>query len=231
MIEPITGPPVVDGPRPERLVVVVGTGTEVGKTWVASRLLTELRAAGVRVSARKPVQSFDPTDTTTDAHELAHATGEDKRDVCPTHRWYEIAMAPPMAAELLGRPPFAVADLIDELAWPSPAPEVGLIETAGGIRSPLAFDGDTISLIEAVEPDVVVLVADAGLGTINSVRLAMDALDRASHVSAETVFLNRYDGTDELHRHNFEWLRGRCGFRVATTMPALGASVWPPPSR
>jgi dethiobiotin synthetase len=221
----------IDRQRPERLVVVAGTGTEVGKTWVASRLLTELRAAGVRVSARKPAQSFDPADTTTDAHELARATGEDKRDVCPTHRWYEVAMAPPMAAELLGRPPFTVADLVDELTWGSPPADVGLIETAGGVRSPLAFDGDAISLIEAVEPDVVVLVADAGLGTISSVRLAMDALDRASHLSAETVFLNRYDGTDELHRLNAEWLRRRCGFQVATTMPALAATAWPPPSR
>ena len=31
--------------RPERLVLVCGTGTEVGKTWVAARLLAELRSA------------------------------------------------------------------------------------------------------------------------------------------------------------------------------------------
>ena len=45
--------------RPERVVLVCGTGTEVGKTWVGGRLLDELRARGASVAARKPAQSFD----------------------------------------------------------------------------------------------------------------------------------------------------------------------------
>ena len=49
--------------RPERLVFVTGTHTEVGKTWCATRLLRHWRSSGYSVEARKPVQSFDPTDT------------------------------------------------------------------------------------------------------------------------------------------------------------------------
>jgi len=37
---------------PSRVVAVVGTGTDIGKTWVAARLLTGLRAAGLGVAAR-----------------------------------------------------------------------------------------------------------------------------------------------------------------------------------
>ena len=48
--------------RPRRLVLVVGTGTDVGKTWVSAHLLATLRAAGLTVAARKPAQSFDPAD-------------------------------------------------------------------------------------------------------------------------------------------------------------------------
>ena len=48
--------------RPERLVLVVGTGTEVGKTWVACRLARVLRRRGLIVAARKPAQSYDPGD-------------------------------------------------------------------------------------------------------------------------------------------------------------------------
>src|SRR5206468_1259236 len=92
--------------RPRRLVLVTGTGTGVGKTWVAARLLTELRAKGVHVAARKPVQSFAAGEGPTDAEMLAAATGEDLADVCPAHRWYERPLAPPMAADVLGRAPF-----------------------------------------------------------------------------------------------------------------------------
>jgi len=57
---------------------------------------------------------------------------------------------------------------------------------------------------------VAVLVADAGLGTIHSVRVAVDSLSPQPVV----VVLNRYDGGDGLHVANREWLverDGRCG--------------------
>ena len=86
-----------DGLRPQRLIVVVGTRTEIGKTWVSARLLRDLRANGLHVAARKPAQSFDSDDALTDAHHLADASGETPTEVCPRHRWYPIPMAPPMA--------------------------------------------------------------------------------------------------------------------------------------
>jgi dethiobiotin synthetase len=207
--------------RPERLVVVTGTGTEVGKTWVAARVLSDLRLAGVSVSARKPAQSYDPADRVTDAHLLGEASGEPQAEVCPTSRWYEVPMAPPMAADLLGRPLVTMADLLDELRWPDPAPALGIVEGAGGLRSPLADDGDTLTLVEELQPEAVVVVADAGLGAINEVRLTMESLDRGHHVASIVVFLNRYDGTDELHRRNRAWLATRDGYDVVATVPEL----------
>src|SRR5207244_860761 len=164
-------------PRPDRVVVVAGTATEVGKTFVGAALLARLRATGMRVAARKPAQSFAPGDLSTDADVLAAATDDDPTAVCPRHRWYETPMAPPMAAESLGRPSFTVDDLVTEMEWPD-AVDVGLVETAGGVRSPIARDGDCASLAMALVPDLVVLVADAGLGTINAVRLSAGALAR-----------------------------------------------------
>ena len=88
--------------RPARLVFVAGTGTAVGKTWTAAAVLARLRSAGLQVGARKPAQSFDAGDGPTDADVLAAATGETPHDVCPRHRWYARALAPPMAADALG---------------------------------------------------------------------------------------------------------------------------------
>jgi dethiobiotin synthetase len=212
--------------RPRRVVAVVGTGTDVGKTWVAARLLSELRAAGWRVAARKPAQSFDPGDdpATRDAAVLGAATGESPEEVCPPHRWYEVPMAPPMAAECLHRPPFTIQDLVSELRWPAEAGaveagaveagavevgavEVGVVETAGGLRSPLAVDGDCLAVCEALAPDCVVLVADAGLGTINAVRLTLQALHPLE--VPVIVVLNRFDAEIDLHVRNREWLSAR----------------------
>ena len=207
--------------RPGRVVLVAGTGTEVGKTWVGVRLIRLLAERGVEVSARKPAQSFEPDDPPEgrDAALLAAASGEPVEVVCPPHRWYPVAMAPPMAADALGRDPIRLADLVDELDWAGRPGDVGdgprrvgLLETAGGVRSPQAHDADVIDLARAVRPEAVVLVAQAGLGTVNLVRLSAGALAEVAPVTY--VVLNRFDPTDELHRRNRRWLSERDGLAV-----------------
>ena len=211
------------GPRPDRVVVVLGTGTEVGKTWVGARLLEALRGAGVAVAARKPGQSADPDDTSpSDADVLAGGSGEDPLAVCPAHRRYEVAMAPPMAAAALGRPVPSVAELAAELTWPEGV-AVGLVETAGGLLSPAADDGTAVDLARAVGCDLAVLVADAGLGTLNSVRLCLAAL--AGETWPTVVVLNRFDPDDALHRANRDWLADRDGVDLVTDVPALVARL------
>lgn len=202
-----------------KLIVVAGTGTEVGKTWFAARLLAAARASGLVVSARKPAQSFEASDTNkTDAQLLAEASGEDAHAVCPPHRWYEAPMAPPMAADFLGRPRIALGDLIAELHWPANA-QLRLVETAGGLLSPIAHDADNLQLIERLAPTHVILVADAGLGTLNSVRLCARVLSGYNL----TVFLNRYDPDNALHRANQTWLADHYALPVTS---ALDWSDW-----
>ena len=188
------------------LVVCVGTATEVGKTWVGAATLRQLRERGHRVAARKPAQSYDPADDhPLDAEVLGEATGESSDEVCPRGRTYPIAMAPPMAAAALGRAVPTLSELLGEVAWPGPAAAVGWLETVGGPRSPIAADGDAVDVCERLAPDVVVLVADAGLGTINAVLLSIAPFRALGH--EPIVVLNRFDPQDDLHRRNAAWLR------------------------
>jgi dethiobiotin synthetase len=201
--------------RPRHLWVIAGTGTEIGKTWVTCRLLETARKRGLRVAARKPAQSFDAGQPT-DAELLASVTGESLHAVCPEHRWYAVPMAPPMAADVLGRERLALEDLVADIHWPTGI-DLGCVEIAGGLRSPIAHDADNLALIERVAPDAVVLVADAGLGTINSVRLSLAALDGMR----VQVHLNRFDAASELHVRNRAWLLDVYGIEVSVTPEAL----------
>ncbi|MBM3671483.1 MAG: dethiobiotin synthase [Actinobacteria bacterium] len=199
--------------RPAYLVVVTGTGTGVGKTWFTAVTLGLLRDRGVSVAARKPVQSFDPDDTEPrDVDVLAAATAEAPDVICLPHRSYARALAPPMAAEALGLPAFTIAELAAEVTWPGGV-RVGAVEGAGGPRSPLAADGDTVDLIAAIKPDLVVLVANAGLGVINA------AIVNAAPLVPRPVVvaLNRFDDADDLHRRNRDWLRTNAALDVVTS--------------
>lgn len=204
--------------RPGTLVGVLGTATEIGKTWVAAQVLADLAATGRSVAARKPVQSFDPDDPApTDAETLAAATGEDPGEVCPDHRSLPVPMAPPMAADALGRPRPLLAELLAEVTWPTGV-ELGLLETVGGAASPIAADAHSAGFLAAVEPDVVLLVADAGLGTIDAVRTALAVVTTTAPV---LVFLNRFDEVVDLHRRNLAWLTDEDRADVETSVSNL----------
>lgn len=204
-------------------VLLTGTATEVGKTWWGRATLDVLRVHGVAVAARKPAQSYSSEELgATDAEILGHASGETAEIVCPSHRWYPVPMAPPMAADALDLPAFTIADLAREIA-PSPDATITIVEGAGGPRSPLASDGDTVTLGRAIRADAIVLVAPAGLGTINAVRLAAAALQEGLAGVPVTVALNHYDAAEDLHRRNHGWLIA-AGFHLITT-PAELAEV------
>ncbi len=213
----------MNGPRPARLWLVAGTGTDVGKTWAACELARLACTRGLKVAARKTAQSFAPGEVGLDAQRLGEATGESPGRVCPEHRWYPVPMAPPMAAAALGMAPFGLAQLLAEIAWPSPAVDVGLVEQAGGLGSPHASDGDGVDMARLLAPDAVVLVARPGLGTLSDVSLASRALAGEAGIGPDrlVVFLNRFDPGDGLHAANRDWLTSALGLQVVTGQDGL----------
>jgi dethiobiotin synthetase len=200
------------------VVQVAGTGTEVGKTFVAVQLLVGLASRGLSVAARKPVQSYSPGETP-DSEILGRASGEQAEVVCPAHRSYPLAMAPPMAASALGMVPATIDELVGAVdeSWPIDPVDVGVIEGAGGVASPLAADGDCASLAFRLPVDVIVVVAEPGLGVINLVRLSCRALEPMPVV----VHLNRLDPANPLHLRNQDWLVDREGLTVTTSPQSL----------
>ena len=200
-------------------VVISGTETEVGKTWVGARLIESLRASGHDVYARKPVQSFDRNDALTDADVLSKATGEGADDVTPEHRSYPLAMAPPMAADALDQPEIRMQDLMSETKIPDEG--VVIIEGVGGPRSPLAHNGDTVSLARAFEADLVVVVAPSGLGVVSSVMLSTSAFSPMRTI----VFLNRFDVLDEVQARSRDWLVKHHNRALVTSIEELSAVV------
>lgn len=220
-----------------------GTGTEIGKTWVAAGLARVLRERGRIVRACKPVQSHDPADPApTDAEALADATGQSPDAVCPPEYTYPVPLAPPMAARKLGR----ACPSLDELARicrSAPAPvgvaagvgdagagdaeesaggaDLCIVEGAGGLYSPLAADGDNLGLIERLGPDRVVVVAPAGLGAIHDVVACAAPLAGRRPV----VFLNHFDPGTEVHRLNLDWLTAVQGLTAVTSLRDLAEHV------
>jgi dethiobiotin synthetase len=180
-------------------LLVTGTDTAVGKTVVACALLLALRARGVKAVGFKPAETgLDPGEPA-DSELLARASGFDEPLARPLLRLAE-PLAPAVAADRGGvaLEPKAVRERVSALRA---AGYRLVVEGAGGLQVPLAW-GFTALDLAADEGLTAVIVARAGLGTLNHVVLTADAL-RARGVPLAGVVLNgRADPPDLAEQTN-----------------------------
>ena len=171
------------------ILVVTGTGTDVGKTVVTAGLGRALTALGVTTIAIKPVESGINAGGPEDGVLLAEATGQEAPLRALTR--LQAPLAPPVAAELEG-----VA--LDEGAWTravleaATVAELVLVEGAGGLLSPLTWERTLLDLAGTWGAEALI-VADHRLGVLSHTRLILAALENAG-VPARAVVLNDVAG-------------------------------------
>ncbi len=152
-------------PRAVR-IVVVGTGTDVGKTHVTACLLGHARSQGVRARGYKPVATGVGADgRCEDAERHAEASGA---PVLPPTFAYRRPVSPHLAAREEGRPVEldAIAQATTSL---SREHDVVLVESAGGLLSPLDETRTNADLVRALQPALVLLVAPDRIGVLHDV--------------------------------------------------------------
>jgi dethiobiotin synthetase len=155
-----------------RVVAVTGTDTGVGKTVVTAALAARALARGERVAVVKPAQTGVGPGEPGDVDDVRRLSGVD--DVHELVRLTD-PLAPATAAEREGRPGItaesvaaAVARLHDR--------DLVLVEGAGGLLVRFAPDGSTPAAAAQRLGASVVVVARAGLGTLNHAALTCEAL-------------------------------------------------------
>jgi len=158
-------------------IVLLGTDTGVGKTWVGCALARALGGGGRRVIAVKPVETGcgERLDAREDGVLLAQATGQRE----PVQALVRLAepLAPAVALEWAGAR-LDVADLLRQVERYARAAEVLLVESAGGVLSPITWEWNALDLTRALGARALVVAADR-LGVINHVLLTLEALERA----------------------------------------------------
>ena len=178
-----------------RGVFVTGTDTGVGKTRIAAGLVRRLRAAGIAAVPMKPVQTGATRDaqgriTAPDLEEALALAGlsaspAQREDLSPYV--FEPPCSPHLAAWLAGRR-IDLARIGTAAARLSALHGAVVVEGAGGILVPLGPATTMADLATALRLPVVI-VARAGLGTLNHVLLTLEAL-RGRAVDVAGVVLN-----------------------------------------
>jgi dethiobiotin synthetase len=174
-------------------LLVTGTDTGVGKTVVTAALILALRQAGVKAVAFKPVETGLVPGDPADSEVLAVAGSADLLLARPLLRLEE-PLAPALAAERKGvaLDPIAVEERVRALRA---AGHRVVVEGAGGALVPLAWGFTAIDLAVRLGLEAVV-VARAGLGTLNHILLTVEALQRRGVAVRGLVLNGRGDPPD-----------------------------------
>ncbi len=168
-------------------VMLVGTDTEVGKTFVACRLIEQWVSQCARVGAYKPVASGALSQEGSDANLLWLASGRlgTLKQVNPQS--FVAPLAPPMAAELEGREVDDDRIVAGAVAWESEC-DFLVVEGAGGLMSPISWKMTNASLAQKLQLPLI-LVASNKLGVVSQVLTTLTAA-RALQLRIKYVVLN-----------------------------------------
>lgn len=165
-------------------IVVLGTGTEIGKTHLAVALVGALARRRVSVAGLKPVESGvmgEASDTE------ALRRGSTFHVKHPPPYVFSEPVSPHLAARRRG----VSIDLTPILAWVAGCDaEWVVLETAGAMLSPLSPALTNLDLAAALAPTVIILVAPDRLGVLHDVRVALFAYRAlAPDLPAPTIVL------------------------------------------
>jgi len=150
------------------ILVITGTGTEVGKTVTTAAVAASALAAGRSVAVLKAAQTGVRPDERGDADEVARLAGA----VTATElaRFPE-PLAPATAARRAGMTPVRPQEIAEAAAKLAAGHDLVLVEGAGGLLVHFDEAGGTLADAAELLRAPVLVVASAGLGTLNTTEL------------------------------------------------------------
>lgn len=195
---------------------ITGTGTDVGKTFVTGLILKKLKESGRNAAyykaamsgnERRPDGSLIPGDALT--VKTMSGIGQPLETMCPYI--YETAVSPHLASRLEGNP-VQMEVVKKRFEQVCSSYDYVTMEGSGGILCPICFDEAKIQLEDIIKELGLscLMIADAGLGTINSVVLTAEYM-RSRNIPIKGIIFNHYhpgNVMEEDNLHMCEYLTG-----------------------
>ncbi len=174
---------------------ILGTGTDVGKTYITGLWLKKLHESGHDVAYYKAAVSGAPSISESDAGYVKQVAGLSQGDDTLVSYIFDEAVSPHLAARHEGR-------VIDRTVVNRNFCHVArthaytTVEGSGGIICPLHVTDTELYMLEDVVKDLqlpAILVATAALGTINSTVLTIHYL-QSKGIAVKGIIVNQYTG-------------------------------------
>ncbi|WP_086558822.1 dethiobiotin synthase [Streptomyces africanus] len=206
------------------VLVITGTGTEVGKTVVTAAVAATALAAGRSVAVLKAAQTGVRPDEPGDAAEVARLAGA--VTTAELARYPE-PLAPATAARRAGRAPVHPREVAEAAAKLATEHDLVLVEGAGGLLVRFDPAGGTLADAARLLSAPVLVVASAGLGTLNTTELTTREL-RTRGLDPAGIVIGSWPGAPDLaSRCNLADLPDVAGAPLLGSVPAGSGALAP----
>lgn len=195
-------------------IFITGTGTDVGKTFVTGLILKKLKENGINAAYYKAAMSGNERTKDGglipgDALHVKTVSGIEQplSQMCPYV--YETAVSPHLASRIEGNP-VVLEEVVKGFEEVCRQYEYVTMEGSGGILCPICFDERELWLEDVIRQLGLssLIVADAGLGTINSVVLTVEYM-RAKKLPVKGILFNHFHPGDRMEEDNLRMCEHR----------------------
>lgn len=201
---------------------ITATGTDVGKTYVTALLVKKLVQAGIKAGYYKAALSGaeyrNGVLVPGDADYVRQVSGCGQSYAEMVSYVYENAVSPHLAAQMEGNP-VELSWVRQDFARVCQKFAYVTMEGSGGIACPIRWDEQRLMLTDIIKalrlPALV--VADAGLGTLNAI-VTTCAYMRNLNIPVAGVVLNNFVAEDPLHIDNRRMVEPLSGVPVVAVV-------------
>lgn len=204
-------------------IFITATGTDIGKTYISALIVKKMREAGYNCGYFKPVLSGVAENEgkliESDCNYVINTAKIPAEPNDSVVYWWKEAVSPHLAAEI-NNEEIGISKIIKAYEEKQSRYDYLLIEGAGGITCPLRLRCGEKYLLKDLIKDLgvnIIIVADGGLGTINSTLLTVEYA-KQNDIKVEGIILNNFYPDSFMHRDNLKQVEYLTGVKVISTV-------------
>ena len=198
-----------------KTIFITATGTDIGKTYVSGLIAKHIKDKGLNIGYYKAALSGSNDIKDSDAwYVKQQADLLDSYDEMVSYT-YKHAYSPHLAAQIEGNPP-DIKIIKNAYKDISKKHDYMIVEGSGGIICPIRYDNNQKIFLEDIIKELNIpslIIADAGLGTINSTVLTIEYM-RSKNLKINGVILNRFEAENEMHNDNKKMIEDMTGVKI-----------------
>lgn len=194
-------------------IFITATGTDAGKTYVTGLIVKKLRECGLNAGYYKAALSGAECIEKSDAGYVNRIAKIGQEEDTLISYLYKNAVSPHLAAQIEGNP-VDLEKVKTDFEKVCQTYDFVTAEGSGGIICPIRWDDKHFLLEDIIKllGIPVIVIAESGLGTINSTVLTTEYL-KAKGIKIKGIILNNYTG-GKMQADNLKMIEEISGFPV-----------------